>query len=290
MNRITLRAAAKLNFSLDILGKREDGYHLMDMVMQTVDLYDEIAIEAGDGIRVSADAPGVPEGPGNIAWKAADAFFRETGLPCGAVISIRKRIPSQAGMAGGSADAAAVLTGLNALYQAGLSLEQLQQIGVKVGADVPYCLVGGTARVTGIGEKVVPMPQMREGFCVIVKPQAGTSTAEAFRRFDAAFGLKRPNNERLLEAMAAGELSRLGECMENVLEQSEQNPAVAEAKAALLRCGALAAQMTGSGSAVFGVFAEEAAAQQCRESLEREGRQVFLTRPVSFGIEILNLE
>ncbi len=169
-------------------------------------------------------------------------------------------------------------------------MEQLQQIGVKVGADVPYCLVGGTARVTGIGEKVVSMPQMQEGFAVIVKPPAGISTAEAFRRFDAAAGLKRPDNERLLEAMAAGELSRLGEYMENVLEQSEQNPAVAEAKAALLRCGALAAQMTGSGSAVFGVFAGEVQAKCCADLLEQKGEQVYFCRPVNQGVQILSME
>ncbi len=290
MKRIVLRAAAKLNFSLDILGKRADGYHLMDMVMQTVNLYDEAEMEKAPEITVFSDAAGVPDGPSNLAWKAAAAFFRDTGLPDGVSIRLKKRIPSQAGMAGGSADAAAVLAGLNELYGAGLSMAQLQKTGLSVGADVPYCLIGGTARVRGIGERVEPMPQMREGFLVIVKPPAGISTAEAFRRFDAANGLCRPDNPRLLEVMAAGRLRELERYMENVLEQSEQNPDVADAARALRENGALAAQMTGSGSAVFGVFAEKAAAEACAERLRGKGRQAFLTQPVSKGVEILRLE
>lgn len=290
MNRIVLRAAAKLNLSLDILGRRADGYHLMDMVMQTVDLYDKAELEKTPEIAVSSDADGAPDGPSNLAWKAAAAFFREIGLDGGVSIRLKKRIPSQAGMAGGSADAAAVLVGLNELYGAGLSMARLQEVGLSVGADVPYCLVGGTARVRGIGEQVEPAPQLREGLFVVVKPPAGISTAEAFRRFDAACGLRRPDNPRLMEAMAAGRLGELERYMENVLEQSEQNPEVAAAGKALRENGALAVRMTGSGSAVFGIFEETAAAAACAERLREAGRQVFLTRPVSQGVEILRRE
>ena len=175
MKTLRIKAAAKLNFSLDILGIRPDGYHEMDMVMQTIDLFDDAELSKAGTISVFSD--GSPDGPENLAWKAAEAFFRAAKRSGGARIRLTKRIPAQAGMAGGSADAAAVLIGLNALYDARLSPEALRDAGLSVGADVPYCLIGGTARVRGIGEIVEPMPLFLSGYLVVAKPAIGISTA-----------------------------------------------------------------------------------------------------------------
>lgn len=285
MKTLRIKAAAKLNFSLDILGIRPDGYHEMDMVMQTIDLFDDVELSKAGTISVFSD--GSPDGPENLAWKAAEAFFRAAKRSGGARIRLTKRIPAQAGMAGGSADAAAVLIGLNALYDARLSPEALRDAGLSVGADVPYCLIGGTARVRGIGEIVEPMPPFSSGYLVVAKPAIGISTAEAFRRFDQAENLRHPDIAALLSVMEKGQLDALSLFMENVLEQSEQNETVETLRQELLKNGALAARMTGSGSAVFGLFSEKEAASRCAVALAGENRQIFVTKPYPKGITLL---
>ena len=285
MKTLRIKAAAKLNFSLDILGIRPDGYHEMDMVMQTIDLFDDVELSKAGTISVFSD--GSPDGPENLAWKAAEAFFRAAKRSGGARIRLTKRIPAQAGMAGGSADAAAVLIGLNALYDARLSPEALRDAGLSVGADVPYCLIGGTARVRGIGEIVEPMPPFLSGYLVVAKPAIGISTAEAFRRFDRAENLRHPDIAALLSVMEKGQLDALSLFMENVLEQSEQNETVETLRQELLKNGALAACMTGSGSAVFGFFSEKEAASRCAVALAGENRQIFVTKPYPTGITLL---
>lgn len=285
MKTLRIKAAAKLNFSLDILGIRPDGYHEMDMVMQTIDLFDDVELSKAGTISVFSD--GSPDGPENLAWKAAEAFFRAAKRSGGARIRLTKRIPAQAGMAGGSADAAAVLIGLNALYDARLSPEALRDAGLSVGADVPYCLIGGTARVRGIGEIVEPMPPFLSGYLVVAKPAIGISTAEAFRRFDQAENLRHPDIAALLSVMEKGQLDALSLFMENVLEQSEQNETVETLRQELFKNGALAARMTGSGSAVFGLFSEKEAASRCAVALAGENRQIFVTKPYPKGITLL---
>ena len=285
MKTLRIKAAAKLNLSLDILGIRPDGYHEMDMVMQTIDLFDDVELSEAGTISVFSD--GSPDGPENLAWKAAEAFFRAAKRSGGARIRLTKRIPAQAGMAGGSADAAAVLIGLNALYDARLSPEALRDAGLSVGADVPYCLIGGTARVRGIGEIVEPMPPFLSGYLVVAKPAIGISTAEAFRRFDRAENLRHPDIAALLSVMEKGQLDALSLFMENVLEQSEQNETVETLRQELLKNGALAARMTGSGSAVFGLFSEKEAASRCAVALAGENRQIFVTKPYPKGITLL---
>lgn len=285
MKTLRIKAAAKLNFSLDILGIRPDGYHEMDMVMQTIDLFDDVELSKAGTISVFSD--GSPDGPENLVWKAAEAFFRAAKRSGGARIRLTKRIPAQAGMAGGSADAAAVLIGLNALYDACLSPEALRDAGLSVGADVPYCLIGGTARVRGIGEIVEPMPPFLSGYLVVAKPAIGISTAEAFRRFDRAENLRHPDIAALLSVMEKGQLDALSLFMENVLEQSEQNETVETLRQELLKNGALAARMTGSGSAVFGLFSEKEAASRCAVALAGENRQIFVTKPYPKGITLL---
>ena len=285
MKSLRIKAAAKLNFSLDILGIRPDGYHEMDMVMQTIDLFDDVELSKAGTISVFSN--GSPDGPENLAWKAAEAFFRAAKCSGGARIRLTKRIPAQAGMAGGSADAAAVLIGLNALYDARLSPEALRDAGLSVGADVPYCLIGGTARVRGIGEIVEPMSPFLSGYLVVAKPATGISTAEAFRRFDRAENLRHPDIAALLSVMEKGQLDALSLFMENVLEQSEQNETVETLRQELLKNGALAALMTGSGSAVFGLFSEKEAASRCAVALAGENRQIFVTKPYPKGITLL---
>ena len=285
MKTLRIKAAAKLNFSLDILGIRPDGYHEMDMVMQTIDLFDDVELSKAGTISVFSG--GSPDGPENLAWKAAEAFFRAAKRSGGARIRLTKRIPAQAGMAGGSADAAAVLIGLNALYDARLSPEALRDAGLSVGADVPYCLIGGTARVQGIGEIVEPMPPFLSGYLVVAKPAIGISTAEAFRRFDRAENLRHPDIAALLSVMEKGQLDALSLFMENVLEQSEQNETVETLRPEILKNGALAARMTGSGSAVFGLFSEKEAASRCAVALAGENRQIFVTKPSPKGITLL---
>ena len=281
MKTLRIKAAAKLNFSLDILGIRPDGYHEMDMVMQTIDLFDDVELSEAGTVSVFSD--GSPDGPENLAWKAAEAFFRVAKRSGGARIRLTKRIPVQAGMAGGSANAAAVLIGLNALYDARLSPEALRDAGLSVGADVPYCLIGGTARVRGIGEIVEPMPPFLSGYLVVAKPAIGISTAEAFRRFDRAENLRHPDIAALLSVMEKGQLDALSLFMENVLEQSEQNETVETLRQELLKNGALAARMTGSGSAVFGLFDNEEAARRCTAALRRDYDEVFQCRPCPHG-------
>lgn len=288
MNQITLRAAAKLNFTLDITGIRPDGYHLLQMVMQTVSVYDLITIQKADKISLDTEDLATPE---NLAWKAAAAFFSDTGIPGGSAITLQKRIPAQAGLAGGSADAAAVLYGLNRLYGTQLSLPKLQKIGLSLGADIPYCLVGGTALVEGIGEKVSPLPQLRKGAAVIIKPEWGVSTAAAFRAFDSGMKVERPDSRKVADCLAQWKPEGLSSCMGNVLEQaSDRLPEIRAICRRLTDAGAYAAQMTGSGSAVFGVFADLEAAQDCAKTIGQPGEQVFAAQPVPAGIEIISME
>lgn len=288
MNQITLRAAAKLNLSLDIVGRREDGYHLLEMVMQSVSLYDRIAIRKAEGI--SLDAPGLADSR-NLAWKAAEAFFAAMELPGGAAIALEKRIPAQAGMAGGSADAAAVLIGLDRLYGTNLPLVRLQEIGLSLGADVPYCLVGGTALVEGIGEKVASLPTLEGCFFAAVKPPFGISTGAAFSAFDQGKAIRRPNTPGLLAAMEKRDFPTMALCMENALEGAAGRQGELDSlRSALLAQGALAARMTGSGSVCFGLFTEKGAAKSAAEALKAGGLETWELEPAAKGVEILSLE
>lgn len=279
----TLRvpAYAKLNLALDITGKREDGYHLMHMVMQTVDLCDFLELKRLEaGIEFSCDDPSIPCGEGNIAWKAAAAFFNEAGISGGVAIALRKAIPHEAGLAGGSADAAAVLKGLNQLYEAPFSLSALCRVGEMLGADVPYCIVGGTAEVKGIGEQITPLARFPECTVVIVKPEEGIGTKEAFTRIDRLEQLLHPDVAAMVSAVARKDLKQAAQCMGNVFEQVCTVEEVFSVKERLISLGALGALMSGSGSAVFGVFACFDAAQRAVTVLKEEYGSVFLTKPI----------
>ena len=278
MDRITLRACGKLNLSLDIVGVREDGYHLMDMVMQSVSVFDRVTVEKAESLD-----PGLfPYGEQDIAYRAAQAFFAAAGIPGGARVRVEKRIPSEAGMAGGSADGAAVLVALDRLYGTGMG-EKLVPIGEKVGADVPFCLTGGTARVEGIGERVTPLPFFDRGCYLVVKPPFGISTPAAFRAFHRSGAPRRPDTAGMIAAMARGDLPALETLSENVLEAAAARPEIGEIRRALREAGAAFSRMTGSGSAVFGLFETEGAAAAARGAVERYG-ETFLCKPVPAGI------
>lgn len=282
MDKITLRACGKLNLSLDIVGVREDGYHLMDMVMQSVSIFDRVTVEKAESLD-----PGLfPYGEQDIAFRAAKAFFAAAGIPGGARAKVEKQIPSEAGMAGGSADGAAVLIALDRLYGTGMG-EKLIPIGEKVGADVPFCLTGGTARVEGIGERVTLLPFFDKGCYLVVKPPFGISTPTAFRAFDRSGAPRRPDTAGMIAAMARGDLPALEAFSENVLEAAAARPEIGEIRRALREAGAAFSRMTGSGSAVFGLFETEGAAAAARDAVERYG-ETFLCKPVPAGIFVEN--
>lgn len=288
MEQITLRAAAKLNMTLDITGVRPDGYHLLQMVMQTVSLYDTLTLRRAE--RISLHCGCLPN-PDNLAWRAAEAFFARTGVQGGVQITLDKQIPVQSGMAGGSADAAAVLKGLDLLYETSLGLPALRELGLSLGADVPYCLMGGTALVEGIGEQVIPVPQMRTGAFAIIKPAWGVSTAAAFAAYDSGIPADRPDPYRVIDCLMKGKLKSAAPYMRNLLEQSaDRSSEIAELRRRLLSHGALAAQMTGSGSAVFGLFPDLASAKACAAAAARPDELSFAAEPVPQGVEVLLME
>ena len=276
-------AAAKLNLTLDILGHREDGYHLLDMVMQTVSIYDTLLVTAEEdgGILTVCDSAGVPCDESNTVHKAVRAFFDYIKIPGESVrIHIAKRIPAQAGLAGGSADAAAVLRALNGMYGAGLTTEQLCEIGLSVGADVPFCIRGGTMRAEGIGELLTPAPKMPTCFFVVCKPPVGVDTAGAYALSDGGVFVPHRRTPEMLRVLEAGELGGVCAALGNDFEDILQLRQVSELKERLLALGALGACMTGSGSAVYGVFARRIEAEACRAALIPQYRHVFVCEPV----------
>ncbi len=253
-----LYAHAKINWTLDILGQREDGYHLLSMVMQPISLCDILEIGPADrlSLTVEGGASDVPADERNIVMKAA-LLLRETcGITSGALLRLAKRIPSQAGLGGGSSDAAAALIGLNRFWNAGLSGEELAALGLRLGADVPYCLRGGLCRAEGIGEKLTSLPHAREWPLIVLQPCGGLSTGAVFKAWREAGEHTATCTDALLAAMEANDPERLPRRPGNALEpvSMAMQPAIREAVDALFAAGAVCAQMSGSGSAVFGVF------------------------------------
>lgn len=280
---IETKAYAKINLSLDIVGKRADGYHLLRTVMQSVSLYDTVSAEKSGEIFLSCETPGLPLDEKNTAVKAARVFFSETGLSGGVRLRMEKRIPMQAGLGGGSADAAAVLHLLNRLYETGFSVKELCRMGEKVGADVPFCVFGGTALAEGIGETLRRLEPMPPCEIVIVRPETGVSTAEAYAEIDRRerSELVPETTEAMLRALAGGSVREIGHTLFNAFDfvsASDDRDAI---KAKMCRMGALGVCMSGSGSAVFGLFgAGDPQAEECRRVLARQYGTAFLCRPV----------
>ena len=284
MSQTTLAAPAKLNLTLDILGTRPDGYHEMEMVMQSVSLCDEVRLRLGfpGGIRAESGLRYLPNDRSNLAVAAALAFRRATGQNWQDLrISLTKRIPVCAGTAGGSSDAAAVLRGLNALTGAGLSPQELARLGAEVGSDVPYCVRGGTALAEGRGEVLTTLPALPDCHVVLCKPAFSVPTPELFARLDGCRIRRRPDTAGLLAALAAGDLAGVARRMYNVFEDvlpERRGAEVQRIKNALVQQGALGASMSGTGSTVFGLFDREEAARRAYELLQESYRDTFLAR------------
>ena len=282
MDSVTERSCAKLNLSLDVFARREDGYHDMKMVMCSAGLCDTVtvALRTDAQTEVWTNFPWLPRDGRNLAVKAAEAFFEAVGEEYpGAEIRIEKKVPVGAGMAGGSANAAAVLRALNRLTGAGLDRDKLREIGLRVGSDVPYCVSGGMALAQGRGEILTPLPPMPECSVVICKPSFSISTGDLFRRFDSRSPRNHPDTAGLIAALEAGDLSGVAVRMFNVFEEvlPRNTPHIRSIRSALLDAGALGAVMTGTGSAVFGVFDDSALARDAYTSLSRSYRDCFLT-------------
>ncbi|MCI8442324.1 MAG: 4-(cytidine 5'-diphospho)-2-C-methyl-D-erythritol kinase [Provencibacterium sp.] len=290
---LVVSAPCKVNLSLDITGVRADGYHLLRSVMQTVSLYDYLLISEGDyrGIFIECDREQLSCDTTNTAFGAASAFFQAARIENYSVrLEIIKNIPMQAGLGGGSSDAAATLIGLNRMYQTGFSLEKLCEIGLQVGADVPFCIRGGTVLCEGVGEIFTPLsPLSEESLILIAKPETGLSTVSSFRRYDRYLGEKRhPDTEALVSALEEGELLAVAGSMSNVLEQVSGLPEINRFKELMLSCGALGASMTGSGSAVIGLFNNKRAVRRAHRKLLTEAGAVFITHPTRFGARIVD--
>ena len=280
---VTVLAPAKLNLSLDVVGTLPNGYHDLDMVMQTIDLYEKIILKTSRDLRLSLPGSFVPANDKNTPLNAALAFFDYTGLLAGVDINVYKRVPVRAGMAGGSADAAGVLVGLNELYGAKLSMSELCAIGAGIGADVPFALLGGTCRVRGVGDLMKALPPCPDCRFVVVMPSVGVSTPEAFARYDTMGSPVHPDCEAQEQAIRKNDLAAVCAAAGNALEHCSgavETPAICE----ILRAnGAITAQMTGSGAAVFGIFADDAQARTAAAVLRKGYKQVYVCRPTTGG-------
>ncbi|MCF2556142.1 4-(cytidine 5'-diphospho)-2-C-methyl-D-erythritol kinase [Fournierella massiliensis] len=286
MDKVTVLAPAKLNLSLDIVGLLPGGYHALDMVMQAVTLYEKIELEKSREITLELPGSPLKADEKNTAWQAARRFLEAAGIRGGARITVHKAIPAQAGMAGGSADAAAVLVGLNRLYGGPLSFCRLLELGAQVGADVPFSLMGGTCRVQGKGDILKALPPCPDCRFVIVMPEEGVSTPAAFARYDRMPAAYHPDVEALEEAVRKKDLSALCGAAGNALQPCSGTEETEHICRRLRQEGAITALMTGSGAAVFGIFADEAGAEQARRTLQGEYRQVYLTAPDTFGARV----
>ena len=278
---VIVQANAKVNLTLDIKAKRPDGYHEIDSIMQSVDLCDYVTIRKSDCLTVTCSDKSL-SGEGNLAYRAARLFFESADICAGADVSIEKHIPVAAGLGGGSADAAAILVGLNRLYQTGFSSERLCALGVAIGADLPFCITGGTARAQGIGELLTQAQPIAGCFFVIVKAGEKTSTGSLYAQYDKQRAHMRPDTNAVLSALRQGCLPQVCAGLCNVFEQLV--PQSLPLERIMRDCGALGASLSGSGPAVFGIFSDEASARVCKE---RIGGTAYLCVPCQSGCEIV---
>lgn len=289
MDEISLQAYAKINLGLDVLRKREDGYHEVKMIMQNISLADTLVIgkSVETGIRLQSndgtENPDVPMDQSNLVYKAIQMIKDEFGITDGIEATLTKRIPVAAGMAGGSTDAAAALKGMNQLFSLGLSTQELCDRGVKLGADIPYCIQGGTALSEGIGEVLTTLPKMPACWILIAKPPINVSTAFVYGNLKANELTEHPDIDGMIQAIEAQDLAGIAQRLGNVLETVTvpAYPVIAEIKQVMLDAGAMQSLMSGSGPTVFGIFAEEQKAQEAAEMIRTAGlaQQVYVTQP-----------
>ncbi len=293
MTSITVQTPAKINLLLDVKGKREDDYHLISSVFQAVDICDTLTVSRREGQKITLSSSNrfLPCSPKNIAYQAADALLKATNTTCGLHIHIEKHIPSQAGMGGGSSDGAAVLVALNQLLGLGLHPKALCNIGARIGADIPFFLLGGTVLVEGIGEKLTPLHALPPMPLVIAKGKAGVSTPEAYRKIDALKHPRHPDTEAMLQAVDRQNLPALADACGNLFEQAIQLEEVDSIRSIMLQTGASCSVMTGSGSAVFGLCTSQSVAQACCNALHAAAIPYAVTcKTLECGIRILQTE
>lgn len=284
MEKIELKAYGKINLGLDVIRKRPDGYHDLDMIMQMVDVCDDIVITKNKTgkIEVKTDTAVLSNGKDNLAYMAAKMLMDEFKIKDGVNIYINKRIPIAGGMAGGSSDCATTLMGINQLFELGLSKEELMERGVKLGADVPYCVLGGTAIARGIGEVLTPLSAPADCHVIIAKPPVSVSTAYVYGHIKPLKITKRPDIEAMAQSIKDGDLKKMASLIYNVMEDVTvgEYPIISEIKQVMLDNGALNSIMSGSGPTVFGLFDDKEKAQQCVKTLEEKGltQQLYLTK------------
>ena len=280
-----LQAFAKINLGLDVLGKREDGYHEVRMIMQTIRMYDQLDMRKSvePGIHLTTNKKYIPVDENNLVWRAAKLMMDTCGIIEGVSIHLHKVIPVAAGMAGGSSDAAATLVGMNRLFHCGLSKEKLMELGVQIGADVPYCVLRGTALAEGIGEKLTVLPPMPDCWILIGKPGISVSTKYVYTTLDLNTDTVHPDIDGMKKALEDGNLYGITERMGNVLQDVTipAYPEVERIKEQMKTLGAVNAMMSGSVPTVFGIFDNEEKAQKACQKLRESGscQQVFLTVP-----------
>ena len=279
---VTVEANAKINLTLDILGKRPDGFHEVAMVMQTIGLHDTLVMEKTErDIELSINVPWLKADEKNLAWRAAELIRQEYGLEGGVRIELTKRIPVAAGLAGGSADAAAVLKGMNDLYGLQLDEEKLCELGARLGSDIPFCIMGGTMLATGRGEVLTRLSDMPETWVVLAKPRISVSTAWAYQNYDEQGADRHPDNEAIKQAIARGNRKAVAGLLCNVLESVtiKKYDVIAEYKQMMLDKGAMASMMSGSGPTVFGLAKNREQAESIADVLRQEtNADVFVTR------------
>lgn len=283
MDRLELKALGKINLGLDVLGRRENGYHDVRMVMQTVYLYDRIIMKKSKtpGIRLETNLYYLPVNENNLAYQAAQMLMDEFHIEEGVSIQLDKHIPVAAGMAGGSSNAAAVLFGMNRMFSLGLSQKELMERGVKLGADVPYCIMRGIVLAEGIGEILTPLSPMPKCYVLIAKPAISVSTKMVYEKLDSHEIEDHPDIDGILAGLKAGDLKKVAGSMGNVLERVtvDAYPVIDQIKKMMIKEGALNAMMSGSGPTVFGIFEEKATARKAADAIRdaRLTKQVYVT-------------
>lgn len=283
MQQVIRKARAKINLGLDVVKRREDGYHEVKMIMQTVDIYDELTICKTEqpGIQITTNVGDIPVNEDNLIYKTAKLMLDKYSIQQGIAVHLKKVIPVAAGMAGGSTDAAATFTGLNQLFDLKIPDEELMKMAVKIGADVPYCIMGGTALSEGIGEILTPLPNPPQCHLVIAKPDIYVSTKYVYENLHANELKHHPDIDAMIESLRAKDLRKMSQQMENVLElvTASEYPIIEEIKDTMKKCGAWNALMSGSGPTVFGIFDREEDANKAKELIAQKklAKQVFIS-------------
>ncbi|WP_040192786.1 4-(cytidine 5'-diphospho)-2-C-methyl-D-erythritol kinase [Clostridium culturomicium] len=278
-----VKAYGKINIALDVIGKRDDGYHLLKMIMQTVNIYDELELKkSAKGIKITSNKSFVPTDNRNLVYKAIELFCNTYSVEKAISVHIEKNIPVEAGMAGGSTDAAAALRAMRDLYKPEISDKELMELGVKIGADVPYCIKGGTALCEGIGEVITELKPFKDKLLVVVKPNFGVSTIATYKGFKLSEVKQHPKVDELIEAMNRDDLKYVADNMMNLLElvTLKEHEEISRIKEFMCAEGALGSMMSGSGPTVFGFFDSEEKANKCAEMLKDKYKEVFVTSTI----------